>query len=90
MWRAETSRAGEAKTMTRVSRQSKSRTIVMYLGMTALLGATAVTTDIALGFLTNMQLYLHIQAPARAGIAVAPPTHAGPYALSLNSSGNHQ
>jgi hypothetical protein len=52
--------------MMRILRHSKGRALVTYLGLTALLGATLLTTDVALGFLSNAQLYLHIQPPMAA------------------------
>ena len=52
--------------MMRISTHSKGRALVTCLGMTALLGATALTTDVALGFLSNARSYLHIQTPMAA------------------------
>ncbi len=77
--------------MHQVTNRSKRRTLAMYLGMTVLLGFTAVTTDVALGFLTNAQMYLRVQAPGRAETA-AVAGHTRAYALSdtrgLGSSGS--
>jgi hypothetical protein len=74
--------------MKRVDKYSRGRAIVMYLGMTALLGATALTTDVALGYLSNMQTYLHIRAvrsvDATAGTGASQP---GASAASAIASG---
>jgi len=56
--------------MMRISTLSKGRALVTCLGMTALLGATALTTDVALGFLSNARSYLHVQ-PTMAADTVA-------------------
>ncbi len=41
--------------MDKLSTRSKGRAIVAYVGMTLMLGATALCSDVALGFLTNAQ-----------------------------------
>jgi hypothetical protein len=56
-------KSGEGQgTMKRSSRRSKGGAIVIFLGAIAMFAATALATDVALGFLTNMPAYLHIQA----------------------------
>lgn len=67
--------------MDKLSTRSKGRAIVMYLGMTLMVGATAICTDVALGFLTNAQSYLHIQGANGAGaiVAVRPNSPPGPH-----------
>ncbi|MGA9723417.1 MAG: hypothetical protein WBQ86_13250, partial [Candidatus Binatus sp.] len=67
--------------MDKLSTRSRGRAIAMYLGMTLMLGVTAISTDVALGFLTNAQSFLHIQAAsgAKAAVAVRPNPPAGPH-----------
>ena len=69
--------------MNKLSTRSRGRAIVMYLGMTLMLGATAISIDVALGFLTNAQSYLHIQAAtgANAAVAVRPNPLPAPHAI---------
>jgi NADPH-dependent curcumin reductase CurA len=65
--------------MDKLSTRSKGRAIVTYVGMTMMLGATALSTDVALGFLTNAQFYLHIQAATGANGAVAVAVRPNPH-----------
>jgi hypothetical protein len=71
--------------MNKLSTRSRGRAIVMYLGMTLMLGATVICTDVALGFLTNAQSYLHIQAAngANAVVAVRPNPPLGPHSAAI-------
>ena len=47
--------------MKRFSKHSRGKAFVAYLGAFAMFAVAAVSTDVALGFLTNMSAYLHIQ-----------------------------
>jgi len=47
--------------MKRSSRYSRGKALVRYLGAIAMFAVAALSTDVALGFLTNMPAYLHIR-----------------------------
>lgn len=67
---------------------SKGKAIVKYLGVIALVCATAVIDDVALGFLSNMQAYVKIQpVTAAASASVSSPST---YALSGTTTSYRQ
>lgn len=57
-------------------KHSKGKAVAMYLAAITMFGTMALSTDIAIGYLSNMQAYLHIQ-PVTASVAANP---AGPSA----------
>ena len=66
--------------MKKFSNRSKG-TAIIYVGAITMFAVTALATDVALGFLTNMPAYLHLQA-ANAASANAIATNQGSYAIS--------
>ena len=56
--------------MNKSSKHSKGKAIARFLAAIAMVGTFALSTDVAMGFLSNMQAYLHIQ-PAQSANAVA-------------------
>ena len=63
----------------------KGRAIVTYLGAIAMLGASALSIDIAFGFMSNMQAYLRIQ-PANGTSVNAIATNGAPTPLAAPES----